>query len=217
MEVVQEPSIWIGLTYETWNLIISFASLLLSIVTFGLGYVAYKKFLRNELKTSQLEEVISFTKSLQNTEFDLARAVGNNGEYGYGYSKSTAFGYAGWNMKNANNELFILYSQQWYYEPFKFLNSPLLPNSISSKLLKIKESFERYVVDIKEYDDFYFLIQKDTDNIYEKQTGNRYKGGIGQFIKDCHDLRKKVLDWLKKHGINDINQSIYYPESPFQI
>jgi len=200
------------------NDIISWTSLLISGVTLIILYLAYKRFIKQQFATKQLETVLNLISEIQDKSicFIFIRDDGF-----ISYSNFTLFEVARF-VKGEQYRLVYHLDNSKSNIPFlKYLSSPLIPKSIAKQLehfLSRHEQMELYENLVKEKTTF-VVIAESADEFVEAKKSNQFRSVIKpedakayeswtNFIECSKNLERSIYSWVKKYGINDLNISV---------
>lgn len=203
---------------EILTLIISASSLLVSLVTLCLGWVAYNRFLSQKLGENQLTVVLDFVQAIYQSDFSMWVETRKDGGVVGHRSSGNLFQLS----KGKSTQQQDLHDEFYVFTPsvhslnFKgwdFLQNPLLPNAISKELYAFRKSFQTASTTLESTKAYIILgeIKEGDDNAVAEVE---FKGGYKAFIEHCTALDLAIQSWLEKHGLHDLNQHVVNT-SPF--
>ncbi|MBG47657.1 MAG: hypothetical protein CML05_05135 [Pseudozobellia sp.] len=194
-------------------------SLIISILTLFLGYVAYKKFLANNFKNEQLNLVIEVVRTIQNDSIQVNRYTKEWGPMGTGPNEriGNIFGIGNFEIKN-NYDLYIPGDFRWSLKTDNYLFNPLLPENIAATLVRLRTDMDPQIgikLDTLKYlhtlgnppDSNLFLI-RDLPNDFI--IGNRkYNGGMQGFVRNTKNVTEEIIKYFEDNNIKTINPLIF--------
>ena len=205
--------------------LISAIALIVSICTFILGIVAYKRFLQNKLRDKQLETVYELIQQIQQHDWHYIQYNNfyNNNLPVYGQTLATLFDiadmeefddcdnlyfWAGETDDNEPSDKDKLHSWDFFYT---FNSHPLLPISIAEPLKKFNlHSRQQHIVKfIDAKDKKYISLGRkkgySPDVAYFLSYSEGEMATCKGFKKAATELRDAINKWAEKYGLNDLN------------
>ena len=211
-------------TYEISSLYASWAQVALAIATFSIAVAAYRKFLSQKLAENQLELVLKLIKAFTAAkyrfeEFDTTIS-GGPGSYKISIDYKNTFELAALssninNLPNAPVFIPTSHTMGFSESPFSYLSNPLLPNSISKSMDRLRRTLVYTNDELKNFEKYIVLGNKMPVNQVEfvKVELYRLEGGIPDFIKSCKETTDSIINWLEKYGLQDLNYLVLKPAS----
>lgn len=187
--------------------------IIISVLTLWLGYVAYKKFLVNQLVSEQLQLVLQLIKFLSDNKINLTfTSIREDGGQGSSFWSKNLFEVA-WFYKNdiRSRRLYKPDDRHQMLVPGEILHNPIFPNSISNSLWKINERFTVSEDRKSELQGDFVFIGAEHDELSFEDLLYSYEGGYEAFLHDCYIVKLAITKWLKQHGIDDLNDKIINP------
>lgn len=205
--------------------IIPVIGLLIACFSAWLAYLAYKKFLVNHLVKEQLAIVLELITDIHRSEINLKLVKKNDGATGVSFFSKNLFEWAAWyavkdslpgdesyNLKDP--KIYIPHGYSFIFEPRVVLNNPILPKSIADRLWSFNDCLIMALKNLEDERSYYVLGSKVDDEVAEL-TLQEFKGGLPNFINECYEVKKSIVDWLKGNGLKDINDRIIERELAF--
>lgn len=203
-------------SYYWASIIFYFLSSLIAFFSICKAYKSYQDYLKNELKNNQLKVVADLVRQIQQEDFLYLSLNGFEANIKKKHI-ATLFDIADLELFDESKQLYFWHVDseedlnsliKWGFF-FKFYSNPFLPISIAIKLREFNswQTQGGFVFKKQVEGDKYIVIgQKKTYN--ENSTYFFYEGKMGngkEFRLICKELRKSIIDWAEKYGINDIN------------
>ncbi len=204
---------------EKLTLATSIGSFAVSLLTLGLGWAAYKKFLSQKLAETQLTVVLSFVEAIYQSVFYISIIHRRTGLISAtSYQQQNLFQLSNGGKRPVEHPysslpVLALSSQLAKFKGWAYIRNPLLPNEISKELFALSELFYSTATESENLEKYVVLgneTEKDGSVIYWQQAKGDYK----EFIEHCSALDLSIQSWLKKHGLHDLNQHVVNT-SPF--
>jgi hypothetical protein len=198
---------------EALTLIASASSLLVSALTLALGWAAYKKFLSQKLAENQLAVVLAFVEAIYQSTFYISQTTHRGTTISYvllarenlfQLSTGSKSPYTG---SYHNIPVLVSSSLLARFKGWEFMKNPLLPNAISKELYALGRYCDMKEVELQSIQQYIVIgeiTESDDDTILKVQA----KGGYAGFIECCSALDLAIKEWLKRHGLHDLNQHV---------
>lgn len=199
--------------------VIALLSLIVSILTLGLGYLAYRRFLVQQLTQKQLDIVLGLVTEINRDKNEYVTISGAV----FPFQRVSILDIPTIETFSSHDRLYFIktgiiqdrtdYILNWGFAA-KYYKDPLLPLGIAQKLsvFVFKDKSSIKPIPIQEilqfsFDDPKILIgNRRFDEISTvvcyKDTPLEYSD---TFQKCTTELKKEIIKWLKKHGIKNIN------------
>ena len=206
-------------SWETGNTL-SLLSLLISILTLTLGYMAYKKFLVKQAQQKQLDIVLALANQIHNDKNGFSVISSKELDFQH-IDPVSLFDIINERDFTSNNKLYFIVRSQlpivagdgvtpllnWdFYH--KFHKEPLLPKSIAEKVkaFDINKNYTPLRFDATTDSPCILLGNRIPQDVIEVRNFPFSKlEHADAFREAVIELKQSILSWLKSYGIEDIN------------
>lgn len=180
-------------------------SLVVSIATLSLGYIAYQKLLVQEAKKEQLKLVLQLIAIISESEFDVTFLRNGNDSNFRSYHRVNFFTLnTKINIGDAYYEVFYAPDYVLDFEKlYHLLSNPLIPRAISASFLSNNSLVtSKSLLDEKEF----FILGTPKEGVaFPEYASRKIDGGMERFLRDARVITFNVKYWLEKSGVSDIN------------
>ena len=195
-------------------------SLIVSILTLCLGYIAYKRLLVPEARKRQLDLVLNLISLLERVSIQISEAYprpkpdesatpGQDREF-RAIGRYNLFELANLPKFKKNLEVFVPNSAALFEN--EYFKDPLMPSDmslISERLKKIPVTSLKTLDDLKNFPKEYYSLGWDVTHALLVSDGcSEIKGGINTLLNECVALRDAIIKWLHTYGVTDTNSTI---------
>jgi hypothetical protein len=196
------------------TLIVSWLGLLVSAITLILGYVAYNKFLNQKVSEIQLTVVLELIDAIYKYTFHIqVEAKHDNGGVSGSSLKKNLFQLAAAGVLPVdspdNIEILIPNNYVFSFPAWKFIANPLLPNAISKELKGMRHDLTIRGTDTSKVERFMIIGEVDKEITNGTHIAlSSYIDGYAGFLSRCRSIDSAIKAWLKKHGLQDLNEHV---------
>ncbi len=208
------------ITNFSFENILSILSLIVSVLTLYLGYVAYQKFLDDRVKTEQLDLVVELVDVLQKEEIVITMYPKyKHWMLGHAQQEGNVYAVGTWQDYKLDYDIYLPEQFSWYMKVDDYIFNPLLPEEISEAIIKFRFNWEfAWDTKIDSLDYFPVIGNKRDTTIYYSSTDDmlkmqhslqRYKGGMRAFVNNANNLTNSIRQYFGDENIGSVNAVIF--------